>query len=151
MRRILMIHIKKTIFTLLVLMLFTGITEAEMVRNNPILLPKRHNITAHTGQDPVYRSIQNNKIGLFDSTLNSSFAKTVFREQFTSNHLYDFSDTYDWSADVVSTFPSNTSNREQLTSFETNLVSNVSSSTLPSPPAMLLFIAGIATSTRRRK
>ncbi len=145
-----MIHIKKTTFTLLALMLPIGIADAEMVRDDPILLPKRYNIIAHTGQDPVYRSFQNNKGGVVDLNINSPYVKAISGDPFDKTHLHENSDTFDWAGVVVQTHQLKTTPHQQRTMSETSLVSNVSSSTLPSPPAFLLFLAGIAASSRRR-
>lgn len=143
-------HIKKITFTLLALMLPVEIASAEMIRDDPILLPKRFNIIAHTGQDPVYRSYQNNKDGFIDLNINSPYVKAITGDPSATTHLYEYSEPFDWSGVVVQTRQLISNHQKQRTMSETSLFTNVSSSTLPAPPAFLLFLAGIAASSRRR-
>ncbi len=145
-----MTHIKKTTYAILALLLCSEFAGAGLIKSNAILLPKRFNITAHTGQDPVYRSLQNDNLTFIDSSVRSPFVKLIEEGEISVSKLTEFSNSFDWSSEHSSMREIEPSAHQRITNSEPTLYSIVGTTPIPAPPAFLLLFASITTCSRRR-
>jgi hypothetical protein len=151
MRRFMMKITKKTITTSIVVLCLTSLVQASITDVYGASIQNRKSIFTHTGQDPVYKSFDGGAFPIIPY-INKKAAWNNDLIEMTSSFANTLIDMNDWKPSDISLIDSEaiTFINDKTDEYSSPQWITKVGSSVPAPPALLLFVIGIFAPTRRK-
>ncbi|MBT6269780.1 MAG: hypothetical protein HOI88_05465 [Phycisphaerae bacterium] len=148
---------KRMIFILFMVASITTLAQASLTELHGATILNHKSIFAHTGQDPVYKSIDGGVFPIIPR-LNKKISWQINLNDVTTSFTNTIINNNDWSPNEVTQLPTVSTTQsdihkliqQQIDQIDSTNLITITGSNVPAPPAMLLLVSGIFACSRRK-